>query len=174
VAVNARELPVPAELPEQVGAIWQDGPDLAYAVVDEAQLGALLALAQRLPARAATAAPQRLEIVPGTSQALSNGANVKLEMARDFDNGFIVGDRMVDLPHEDVLLVRKNGRVVAVRAGATQYWTEVAEAPEIPELPPELRVPAVGTPFRFERTLIAPEDRLVIECDYVYAEAGDE
>jgi len=95
-------------------------------------------------------------------------------VARDYDNSVAVNGTNVDLGHERVLLVYNDKGMVALRAGSTQYWAEEAKAPEIEEVPMEIRVPAVGTPVRFEKLLISPDEELAIECSYSYKEAGNE
>ena len=102
--------------------------------------------------------------------ALDNGAQLRLHMAKDDANGIMINGTLADVPHDRVLLVSSNGRLVAIRAGGTQHWAEAPEAPEIKEAPMRVDVPAVGVPVRLEKVLVRPEDELVIECSYVYRE----
>ena len=173
VAVNTRELALGQDTIGQLDVDWNDMTGGAWAVVDEARLNALLELEQDAAGPGATVERGRFQIVPGTGQYLPNDATVRLQMARDDANTLVVNSGLVELPHEHVLLVFNNGRTVALRAGATQYWTEDPEAPEIRELPIEIHVPVVGTPVRLERMLVGPEDELMIRCTYSYREAQD-
>ena len=174
VVLNTRGIALSERAATSLGIRWNDMADGRWAVADEGQLRALLALEQRARAPQQTVSKGQREVVPGTAVALDNDARVKLNLARDASNTFMVGDAPVELPHEQVLLVSNEWGLVAMRAGGTQYWTEAPEAPEIEEVPMEIDVPAVGVPVRFEKVLVRPEDELVIECSYTYEEAEDE
>jgi len=170
VTANTRGLSISERAAADLGVRWNTMQGGNWAVVDEAQLNALLTREQRASTLGVAVSKGQFEIVPGTGQRMANSASVQLDMARDVSNGLVVNGAAVELPHEKVLLVSANGRIVALRAGATQHWTEAPEAPEIEEVPMEINVPAVGTPVRFESVLVDPQDELVIECNYRFKE----
>jgi len=172
VTMNARELAVGEEAAAALGIAWHAAPIGRWAIVDEGQLRALLALEQRQKRSGVAVARRQQEVVPGTGVALFNGAVVVLNAARDDSNGLLVNGDAVQLPHACILLVSQNERLVALRAGATQFWADRPETPEIPEVPMEIEVPAIGTPVRFEKMLVRPEDSLIIESYYRYKEPG--
>ena len=173
VALNTRSLALSEQAVQEMGIAWNDMANGRWAALDEGQLNALLALEQRMGGPGAPAQRGQTEIVPGTVAELSNGAQVKVQMAMDTSNGLLVNDAAVELPHERILLVLNDDRIVALRAGATQLWMEAPEAPEIREAPTEMTVPAVGVPVRFEKILVTPQDDLRIECSYEYKEGRD-
>jgi len=170
VTLNARALALTEEVVADMGIAWNETGKGRWAEVDEGQLNALLALEQRTGVPGLSTARGRREAVPGAAMILSNAATLKVQSARDTANTLYVNGSAVDLPHERALLVSANGRILAIRAGATQFWTERPQAPDIEEVPVEIDVPAVGVPVRFEKVLVAPQEVLTIECDYHYEE----
>ena len=173
VAVNTRELGVDERTVAEMGASWHEMAGGRWAVVDEGQLNTLLTLEQRSQGPAMAFARSQREIVPGTAARLSNDALVTLHLAEDAYNTMRVNEATVKLPHAGILLVSSRGRIVAARAGATQYWMDQPKAPAIEEVPMEIAMPVVGMPVRFEKVLVQPEDALRIECRYTYKEVDD-
>ena len=170
VAFNTRVLALTDEQVAEMGIKWNRTEKSRWAEVDEGRLNALLALERRLGMGGLAGARGRGEIVPGTAMVLANDATLALGTAREAGNTLVVDDGKIDLAHERVLLISANGRILALRAGATQFWTEEAKAPEIEEVPFETDVPAVGVPVRFEKVLVQPQEELRIECEYSYRE----
>jgi hypothetical protein len=173
VTINTRDVGLDPDAAATLGVDWKSMAKGQWAIVDEGQLGALLALEQRRAPHEWVPSRGQREIVAGTGTVLSNYVRLDLETAAAATNFIQLPEQLVQLPHEQVLLVSSNNRTIAVRASATQFWTEPPEAPEIREVPVEIELPAVGAAVRFERTLLKPEDELVIECDYTYKEAED-
>jgi hypothetical protein len=165
-----REIGVDEDDIAALGIQWHDATDGRWAVVDEGQLRALMILEQRQPSSRRRLARVRRELVPGTGTLLTNEAAIAVELAADTSNTINVQGEAVDLPHERILLVLRAGQAVAVRAGATQHWTEEPEAPTFEETPQGLTVPAVGSRVAFERVLLNPQDELVLKCRYRFSE----
>ena len=170
VTVNTRDLALSESAVADLGVQWNSMKDGRWAMVDEGQLRALMSLEQRVSRPGQLINRRQREVVPGTAAELTNKARVQLDVVRDTSNYISLPDARVELPHEEILLVSNDKGIVAVRAGATQFWTEAPKAPEIEEVPMEINVPAVGVPVWFEKVLVRPEDALVIECTYSYEE----
>ena len=172
VTLNTRSIALKEDTVSALGIRWNDMRDGTWAVIDQGQLNTLLTLEQKELAAGRTFTKGQQEVVPGTATFLPNDARLRLSMARDDSNTFAVNDARVELAHDRILVVASNGRVVVVRAGGTQLWTEAPEAPEIREVPIEITVPPVGVPVRFEKVIVGPEDDLLIECKYKYRASG--
>lgn len=170
VAFNTRALALTEGAIADMGVKWNTTERGRWAEVDEGRLNALLALERRMGVRGPSTGRGRGEIIPGTTTVLANGATLRLETARDTTNGLVVDGKTLNLAHERVLLISVNGDILALRAGATQFWTEPSKAAEIEEIPFETDVPAVGVPVRFEKVLVTPQEELRIECEYSYKE----
>jgi len=168
VAYSTRELALTPEAVKQLGVKWNTMKGGQYATVDEAQLNALLMHENTVNPDGYTVHKGLQEIVPGTHQTLPNRAVIELRTAVTFQNWIGVNGDVAELPHDQTLLTFANGRIIAVRAGATQHWTEEAAITEIKEVPVEINVPKVGTPVKFEKVLVKTQDKMIIEADYKY------
>ena len=173
VTVNSRDIALSDDAVAALGIQWNGMRGGNWAVIDEGRLNSLLMLEQRRRRTGRSIAKGQKEIIPGTAILVSNGASLQLNMAGDDRNTFDVNGANVDLAHNRILVVSANGRTVVVRAGATRFWTDAPEAPEIKEVPMEIDVPVVGVPVRFEKVIVGPEDDLLIECGYKYKEVDD-
>ncbi|MCK4601231.1 MAG: hypothetical protein KAU28_02115, partial [Phycisphaerae bacterium] len=70
------------------------------------------------------------------------------------------------------ILIDNDGFLTAVRAGQMQHWTQEAEPVVFVRAPQTIDIPRVGQLVKLEKTLVKPEDELVIRFNYQWKGAG--
>ena len=137
---------------------------LSFTVVDDAQLRTLLEMSAKNPMRVTGRNTQ--ETIVGTDARLSNAMNANIRFAGDFRNGLDVDANPINLPHEQYVLINNGRYLTAVKAGPMQHWTEKVTPVSFFEVPQGIDVPRVGRLVKLEKTLLNPEDELVISVGY--------
>jgi len=165
---------VSKRLAVNAGVRWIRGNnDVTYGVVDEGTLRALAEFGQRRQRDAAFHEnPMRNPTAVGTRTVIANNDTITVEQSADTGNWYDYNDNRVFVPHDKYLLISNNGYVTAVGGTQTYHWTErVAAKRVIIEVAPKVDLPLVGRVFKFEKTLLAPEDEPVLEARYEVGEA---
>jgi len=169
VVVNSTNLNVDASAAGGLGVRFTAGRNgVNYSVIDEAQLRTLLELdAKRAGAPDAVPANGRVqETIVGTDALLANGMLANARFAGDRGNTLDVNGNSIPLRHEKYILINNGAYLTAVRAGPMQHWTETPADVRFAEVPADIQVPPVGRLAKFEKTLVEPADKLVIQADY--------
>ncbi len=168
VAIRSDNVSMSSSEANALGVQFREGANGArIAVIDAAQYRAL----KELEARQAREAPYEMdqhnqEAIVGTDALLANNWRANLSYAAEGANTLVINGNAVALPHENYVLIDNGRYLTAVRAGQMQHWTQRAADEPVIEVPTEIRLPAVGRVFRFEKTLIQPDDDLAIEAEY--------
>ncbi|MGC9453645.1 MAG: hypothetical protein ACP5HU_02165 [Phycisphaerae bacterium] len=149
-----------------VGAEFRQGRGgLTFAVVDEAQMRTLLELDARRNGRAGDETrSRRQEAIVGTDALLANGMLANVAFAGDEYNEFIVADNSLRLEHDEYLLVADGGTLTLVGSGEMRHWSETVEQEVFAEVPQTIDAPRVGRMVGFEKSLVRPEDELVLQA----------
>lgn len=137
-----------------------------YAVLDEAQFRTLNNLQTTWGAYNADTG-QRV-VVPNTPNRVA-GQDFRLEKADASFNGISINGTIINLEHDRYLAI-DNGGVITILKGSEQHnWQEKVDL--LPELlpvdvSPEIIFPAVGNPYRFEKTLLAEGESMDLVIQY--------
>jgi len=170
VAVGSRNIFVDQGAAGTAGIAWKRGANgVAYAVVDEGQLLALMDVEQRsaaAPQAAATQGDVRQDAVVGTPAILANGGVVNIARAADEANTLSYNGNDIPVTHEDYLLVSNGCYLTAVKSTRMRHWTEEAAPVRFPGVPAVVAVPVVGRVVKFEKTLVDASDSLELATDY--------
>ena len=145
--------------------------DVTYTTIDEAQFRTLMQMDARNRAgggRQVTVTPNRQwqDTIVGTDALLANQWAANVTYSADAGNTIDILDNPVNLRHDDYILIDNNGYLTAVRAGQMQHWRDRAEVIEFVETPQDIDVPRAGRLVRFEKTLIRPDESLVLTGTY--------
>jgi hypothetical protein len=175
VQVGSINLNVDENSANGVGINFQRGNnDVRFAVIDEAQFRTLMQLDARNPKLnvAMDTNERRQDTIVGTDALIANGWVANVQFAGDRRNTIDINDNPIALPHEKYVVISNGSFVTAVRASEMQHWTQQGVAVQFAEVPQDVDVPRVGQMAKFEKTLVSPEDELVIRA--VYNWKGDE
>ena len=146
--------------------------DVRYAVVDEAQFRTLMEVdANRRDDRVVSNERYQGTIV-GTDALLANGWVGNVLQSSDADNTFDINGNSIRLSHQKYILIDNGRFLTAVRAGEMQHWTQEAEPVTFVRAPQTIDIPRVGELVKLEKTLVKPEDELVIRFNYQWKGAG--
>ena len=165
VLVSSVNLNVDAADAGALGITFRTGNnDLSFTVVDDAQLRTLLEMSAKNPMRVTGMNTQ--ETIVGTDARFSNAMKGNVRFAGDFGNTLDVNANGISLPHEQYVLINNGRYLTAVKAGPMQHWTEKVTTVSFFEVPQSIDVPRVGRLVKLEKTLLNPEDELVIFVGY--------
>ena len=168
VLVSSVNLNVDAADASTLGVTFVKGHNgVNYTVLDEGQLRTLMEMSAKRPMRVAGENSQ--ETVVGTDARLANGMNANLRFAGDALNTLDVNGNAIDLPHERSVLIDNDGYLTAAKAGAMHHWTERIAPFVFFEVPQSIEVPRVGHLVKLEKTLLNPEDEVVISIGYEWS-----
>jgi hypothetical protein len=168
VLVESRNVAIAQREVGGLGISWTKGNnDVVFAVIDEGQFRALLELEGRSGRKTPMVLnKQGQETIVGTDALLANDMRLNVARAAGVYNKFRYLDNPVDISHEKYLLISNDGYLTAVKAGEMHHWTEPIRPVQVVEVPQTIEVPRVGRLVKFEKTLIRPEDMLIIEAQY--------
>ena len=144
--------------------------DARYAVVDEGELQHMLDVGQKAQ-RKADFDENRIsgEVAVGNATVIANNEAMTVTESDERGNWVNYRDNRIVIPHGKYLLINNDNRFVTV-VGATEkhHWTERIKPKRIVvEAPPRIDLPLVGRVVTFEKALIEPEDKPVLQADYV-------
>ena len=167
--VSSLNLDVTAPDANALGASFTSGNNgVRYALVDEAQFRTLMQQDDRNALDGRKAAPNTRfqETIVGTDALLANGWVANLSYAGDRANRVDLNGNDIQLTHGKYVLIDNGGFLTAVRTGEMQHWTEQTAAVVFAEVPQDLDVPRAGQLVKFEKTLVKPNEDLVISATY--------
>ena len=143
-----------------------------YTVVDEAQFRTLMEMdASRRDGR--VDANERYQgTIVGTDALLANDWVGNVLQSSDAGNTLDINGNSIRLSHEKYILIDNGRFLTAVRAGQMQHWTQKAEPVTFIRAPQTIDIPRVGELVKLEKTLVKPEDELVIRFNYQWKGAG--
>ena len=151
--------------------------DVRFAVIDAAQFRTLM----EIDAQAA-AGPSRMDAngidqdaIVGTDARIANGWVANVAFADEDANTIDINDNPVALLHGKIILIDNGRYLTAVKAGRMQYWTEAAERQEalsLVDVPQDIEVPPAGRLLKFEKSLVQPDEPLVIGLEYAWKGGG--
>ncbi|HUU43472.1 MAG TPA: hypothetical protein VMX57_06815, partial [Planctomycetota bacterium] len=141
---------------------------LSYAVIDEAQFRTLMEFSEANGEVVVGANPSEQDAIVGTDALVANGMVANTEFAADNWNRLNILDNPIRLAHERYVLIDNGEYLTAVRAGAMQHWTQKSAPVVFVQVPQTIDVPRTGQLVRFEKTLVQPEDDLVIRATYYW------
>ncbi|MBL7134115.1 MAG: hypothetical protein ISS78_08455 [Phycisphaerae bacterium] len=146
--------------------------DVRYAVVDEAQFRTLMEVDARRRDGRIDANERYQGTIVGTDALLANDWVGNVLQSSDADNTLDINGNPIRLSHEKYILIDNGRFLTAVRAGQMQHWTQKAEAVAFVRAPQTIDIPRVGELVKLEKTLVKPEDELVIRFNYQWKGAG--
>lgn len=139
-----------------------------YAVLDEAQFRTLQAM-QR-----GAEQPEfgQRTVVPNTWNRVA-GQDFRLENSDVKYNGINIDGTSIELEHNQYLALDNGSHVTILKGSAEHNWQEQRDL--LPELLPvevsqEIVFPKVGTPHRFEKTLLAENETMDMVIEYRLAQ----
>ena len=143
-----------------------------YAVVDEAQFRTLMEVDAGRRDDRVDANERYQDTIVGTDALLANDWVGNVLQSSDADNTLDINGNPIRLSHEKYILIDNGRFLTAVRAGQMQHWTQEAEPVVFVRAPQTIDIPRVGELVKLEKTLVKPEDKLVIRFNYQWKGAG--
>jgi len=175
VQVSSINLDIPAQAANQLGASFQTGNNgVVFTVVDEAQFRTLVELDSRKNrfGRSVPMNPRGQDTIVGTDALLANAWTANVRFAADRANTIDVNGNPINLAHDQYILIDNGSFLTAVRAGEMQHWTERSAPVQLADVPQDIDVPRVGQMVKFEKTLVEPDDELVLRASYSWKGEG--
>jgi len=171
VQVSSTNLDVVAPETNTLGITFRTGLNgVTYAVIDDAQFRTLMQMDVRNSGdgRVAVRNDRSQDTIVGTDALLANGMTANLRFAGDADNDLDISGNDIQLAHGSYVLIDNGSFLTAVRPGEMRHWTETSPTPRLAPVPLEIEVPRVGQLVKFEKTLVKPEDELLLSATYVW------
>lgn len=171
VQVSSTNLDVAAPEANTLGVTFRKGANgVTYAVIDDAQFRTLMQMDARNSGdgRVAERNDRTQDTIVGTDALLANDMTANVRFAGDADNGLDLNGNDIRLAHGSYVLIDNGRFLTAVRPGEMHHWTETSPAFRLAHVPLEIEVPRVGQSVKFEKTLVEPEDELVLSATYVW------
>ena len=175
VQVSSINVSIPAQAANQLGVRFVAGNNgVVYGVVDEAQFRTLMELDERRSGsgRVVAANPNWQDTIVGTDALLANGWTANVRFGADVGNTIDINANPINLEHDKYILIDNGGYLTAVRAGEMQHWSVRAPRQEFAAVPQDIDVPRVGQMVKFEKTLVEPDDELVLRASYSWKGEG--
>ena len=175
VQVSSINLDIPAQAANQLGASFQTGNNgVVFTVVDEAQFRTLVELDSRKNrfGRSVPMNPRGQDTIVGTDALLANAWTANVRFAADRANTIDVNANPISLAHDQYILIDNGTFLTAVRAGEMQHWTERSAPVQLADVPQDIDVPRVGQMVKLEKTLVEPDDELVLRAAYSWKGEG--
>ncbi|MBS3820767.1 MAG: hypothetical protein KGY81_03290 [Phycisphaerae bacterium] len=166
--VSSWNINVSARRAEQVGASFIRGNSgLRFATVDEAQLRTLMDLELDLRGQSLAQYQQNFQdTIIGTDAWLANSMTANPSRATAEGNVLTINDNPISLEHEQFVLIDNGGTLTAVAASKLARWDTPIAPIVVAASPQTIDIPRIGRVIRFEKKLINPQDRLVLEIRY--------
>ena len=157
-----------------IGYMLTAADGVVFTVVDEAQFRTLVELDSRKNrfGRSVPMNPRGQDTIVGTDALLANAWTANVRFAADRANTIDVNGNPINLAHDQYILIDNGSFLTAVRAGEMQHWTERSAPVQLADVPQDIDVPRVGQMVKFEKTLVEPDDELVLRASYSWKGEG--